>query len=256
MNPSPEIYAPSILIVDDTPSSLRLLDRMLSEQGYTIRTASCGEQALSFARSDPPDLVLLDIDMPGMDGYDVCERLKADEILKEIPVIFISALAETANIVRGFDAGGVDYIVKPFNSREVQARVKTHLEIVDQKQQLQINYEKLRQLESLRDNMVNMIAHDMRNPLMGISASLQVLERIIKELSSPEGAESIRTAKSALHMLLEMVNSMLDVSRMESGQMKLNFSEFELVDIAKYISVGTAPIGTMEWCKTQHSKFF
>jgi len=117
----------NILAVDDSPDNLRLLVGILAKQGYEVRPASDGEFALQSARSTPPDLILLDIKMPDMDGYAVCERLKANKRTRDIPVIFISALSEEVEKVKGFEVGGVDYITKPFQPKEVLARVKIHL---------------------------------------------------------------------------------------------------------------------------------
>ncbi|MBM3305818.1 MAG: response regulator [Candidatus Aminicenantes bacterium] len=127
---------PDILVVDDTPANLQLLASMLKERGYKTRPVPSGMLALQAALSDPPDLILLDIHMPEMDGYQVCQSLKADERLKDIPVIFISALTEVLDKVKAFSVGGVDYITKPFQVEEVKARVETHLEIRRLQQQL------------------------------------------------------------------------------------------------------------------------
>ncbi|MCB4791890.1 MAG: response regulator [Elusimicrobia bacterium] len=118
---------PKILIVDDTPANLELLFAMLDERRYKIRAAVSGKIALEAAHNDAPDLILLDINMPEMNGYEVCRCLKEDEKLKDIPVIFLSALSEQEDKVKAFAAGGVDYITKPFHSEEVRARVETHL---------------------------------------------------------------------------------------------------------------------------------
>ena len=119
----------SILAVDDTPANLQVLAGMLKERGYKVRPVPSGKLALLAARRDPPDLILLDINMPEMNGYEVCEHLKADEKLKEIPVIFISALTEQLDKVRAFATGGVDYLTKPFQMEELNARVETHLKL-------------------------------------------------------------------------------------------------------------------------------
>lgn len=121
--------APSILIVDDTPANLQILSDMLRERGYKVRPVSSGKLALQAAIASPPDLILLDITMPEMDGYEVCERLKAQENLHGIPVIFISALNETMDKVKAFSVGGVDYLTKPFQIEEVEARISTHLKL-------------------------------------------------------------------------------------------------------------------------------
>jgi sigma-B regulation protein RsbU (phosphoserine phosphatase) len=119
----------SILIVDDTPANLQVLTEMLDGKGYLTRPVTSGRMALQAAQSDPPDLILLDVVMPEMDGYEVCARLKADEKLKGIPVLFLSALQETLDKVKGFSIGGVDYVTRPFQVEEVWARVETHLKL-------------------------------------------------------------------------------------------------------------------------------
>jgi CheY-like chemotaxis protein len=119
----------TILIVDDTPTNLRLLSQMLTKLGYKLRAATSGTHALESIRSSPPDLILLDVMMPEMNGYEVCEHLKADERTRDIPIIFISALDATEDKVRTFTAGGVDYVTKPFREKEVLARVETHLSL-------------------------------------------------------------------------------------------------------------------------------
>ena len=116
----------SILAVDDTPANLQVLAGMLKDRGYKARPVPNGKLALLAARRDPPDLILLDINMPEMNGYEVCEHLKADDELKGIPVIFISALTEPLDKVKAFAIGGVDYLTKPFQMEELHARVETH----------------------------------------------------------------------------------------------------------------------------------
>ena len=118
-----------ILAVDDTPASLRLLTDIMKEEGYEVRSAISGELALRAATSNPPELVLLDIRMPGMDGYEVCRRLKADPATRDVPVIFVSAVSETDEKVQGFKMGAVDFVTKPYQRDELMARVRTHLEL-------------------------------------------------------------------------------------------------------------------------------
>src|SRR5580692_6870031 len=133
MNPeksdSITVQPASILVVDDAPANLQVLAGMLKERGYKVRPVPSGKLALQAARRDPPDLILLDINMPEMNGYEVCEHLKADDTLKGIPVIFISALTEQLDKVKAFAMGGVDYITKPFQMEELHARVETHLKL-------------------------------------------------------------------------------------------------------------------------------
>ena len=119
--------SPNILLVDDSPQNLAALTQILSEQGYRIRQAIHGEAALTSVRAALPDLILLDIRMPGMSGYDVCQQLKADELTRTIPIVFISALDDPQDKIKAFEVGGVDYVTKPFQIQEVVARVKTHV---------------------------------------------------------------------------------------------------------------------------------
>ena len=119
----------SILVVDDTPANLQVLAGMLKDRGYKVRPVPSGKLALLAAGRDPPDLILLDINMPEMNGYEVCEHLKTDDTLKGIPVIFISALTEPLDKVKAFAIGGVDYLTKPFQMEELHARVETHLKL-------------------------------------------------------------------------------------------------------------------------------
>jgi PleD family two-component response regulator len=143
-------FGKNILIVDDTPENLTVLRRMLTENGYRVRPAISGEIALETAQVDLPDLILLDIVMPGMDGYEVCLKLKAQDKTRDVPIIFISALNEIEDKVRAFSVGGVDYITKPFRSEEVLARVKTHLILRELQKRLE---EKNAQLQKAMDEI-------------------------------------------------------------------------------------------------------
>jgi response regulator RpfG family c-di-GMP phosphodiesterase len=120
-----------ILAVDDTPASLRLLTDILAAEGYLVRSAINGELALHAAIAQPPKLVLLDVNMPGMDGFEVCRRLKQEPVLRDVPIIFVSALTDMPDKLKGFEIGGVDYVTKPFQRDELLARVHTHLQLYD-----------------------------------------------------------------------------------------------------------------------------
>jgi diguanylate cyclase (GGDEF)-like protein len=139
----------SIVIVDDMPDNLRLLTGILNEQGYKVRPAPSGTRALATIQKEPPALILLDIMMPDMDGYEVCRQLKADEGTNDIPIIFLSALNEVFDKVKAFKAGGVDFITKPFQVEEVLARVRTHLTIRAQQDALALKNEELERKNAL-----------------------------------------------------------------------------------------------------------
>ncbi len=161
----------NILIVDDVPNNLKILGGILKEEGYKIRPVLNGELAIQVAEKEKPDIILLDIMMPGIDGFEVCRRLKASPQLNDIPVIFISALNDSKNLVRAFDVGGVDYITKPFQAAEVIARVSTHLKICRQNNEL-------RELNATKDKFFSIIAHDLRGPIGNIlSISEMIAEK-------------------------------------------------------------------------------
>lgn len=187
-----------ILVVDDTPANLSLLSDILRSAGYKVRPAPSGRLALQSAQTDPPDLILLDINMPEMNGFEVCRKIKADERLTPIPVLFISALAETEDKIRAFQAGGVDYITKPFQTEEVLARVNTHLSIRRYQKELQERNDELQdtldELKAAQNRLIQSekmaslgvltagIAHEINNPINFIKTGAQALERDIVDL--------------------------------------------------------------------------
>jgi two-component system, sensor histidine kinase and response regulator len=179
----------NILIVDDIPDNLRVLGGILKEEGYKIRPVLNGELALQVAEKEKPDLILLDIMMPGMDGYEVSRQLKANPVLKDIPVIFISALNDTADLVKAFESGGVDYITKPFQAAEVTVRVATHLKIC-----LQNN--ELREVNATKDKFFSIIAHDLRGPIGNMLS--------ISEVISEKGQVDEDTLYSFIEMQKEL----------------------------------------------------
>ena len=160
---------PNLLIVDDSPDNLALLADMLEGRGFRVRPVVSGERALQAAQSEPPDLVLLDINMPDMDGYEVCRRLKADATLKAVPVIFISALGGVIDKVKAFSVGGVDYIAKPFHLEEVESRVRTHLTLRAQEVEITRKNAELKE-------MLHIVCHDLANHFAVMSMSLEALE--------------------------------------------------------------------------------
>ena len=146
---------PQVLIVDDVPANLNLLRQALESEGYNVIAAPSGEIALQIVARAQPDLILLDVMMPGIDGFETCRRLKADKATADIPVIFITARDEAASIVEGFHAGGLDYITKPFKHEEVQARVQTHLTIKNLRDGLREAKDELEALEIIREQSNN-----------------------------------------------------------------------------------------------------
>lgn len=225
----------SILVVDDTIENLRLLCSILEERGHEARPASSGRLALEAATSYPPDAILLDINMPGMDGYEVCRRLKQDEALRDVPVIFLTAMTETADKVKGFALGGADYVTKPFQLEEVLARVETHIALRRSKLQLQESYDRLRTMERLREDMVNMIVHDIRSPLGALVMLLDYVLETSRGQLEQNAVESLETASRAADTLTRMANDILDVSRLEEGRMPLASGRVDLTQVCREV---------------------
>ncbi|KAF0096138.1 MAG: response regulator receiver [Puniceicoccaceae bacterium 5H] len=172
-----EAQAQTVLIVDDVPTNLALLEDFLSAHGYDVIIAESGSSALKRVQFRRPDIILLDIMMPGISGFETCEQLKADPQTRDIPVIFMTALDETTNKVRGFQMGAVDYITKPLDAEEVLARLRTHLTLRQLQLDLQHEVEAKNQAISDLDAYAHTVAHDLKGPLNNMSGFAQILER-------------------------------------------------------------------------------
>ena len=230
-SPSPDLSSPSILVVDDTPANLQMLADMLKRRGYRARPVPSGRLGLQAAKADPPELILLDVNMPEMDGYEVCAELKKDPALAAIPVIFISAYGEPADKMRAFSAGGLDYITKPFHVEEVEARVAVHLQLRRQQRELENLLAKQRELENMRDSMVHMIVHDLRAPLTAVFNYLDLVREQEAGFISPESMQNLDLAMKASRWMVQMVNVLLDASKIESGQMLLRITECDVGEV-------------------------
>ena len=234
----------SILIVDDNPDNLSVLRQLLEDSGYRVRPAESGKMALTSLRyGGPVDLILLDIRMPNMDGYQVCQALKAESATDDIPVIFLSALSDPEDKVKAFECGGVDYVSKPFNDAEVLARVKTHLQVRTLQQRLQRHNEELEEqvaertaelsasnlalrksndalgeanagLEKAlkaRNDFLSLMNHEFRTPLNAIIGMAEILKNFPRDESIPQ--EYMTTIESSGWRLLRLVDDILQVAQ-------------------------------------------
>lgn len=227
-----------ILVVDDSRANLELLSDILRDLGHRVRPVSSGSMALEAAAHRPPDIILLDINMPGMTGYEVCEALKADTRLFDVPVLFITALSDIRDKVRAFEVGCVDFIVKPYRREEVSARVSAHLRVQhlktsleERNRELMEAHDDLLQLSKFRDNLLHMIVHDLRSPLTGIVSSLRLMEEDLFQSEGGVREEDVRQALSSSEVLLMMINDLLDISRLESAKLPLRLEEVAMSDV-------------------------
>lgn len=210
-----------ILIVDDTPMNLILTSKTLESEGFNTQTALSGEEGFRLMSEQIPDLILLDISMPVMDGYEVCEKLKADDRWKDIPVIFVTANALTEDLVKGFAVGGVDYITKPFKKEELFARVNTHLELSENRRKIvEMNYN--------RDKLYSIIAHDIRSPLSGILQTIDAIDQGFISPTDKEFQEIIRYLRDKTKETHLLLNSLLQWTKLQTNGASM---QPEIVDL-------------------------
>jgi two-component system sensor histidine kinase/response regulator len=245
-----------IMAVDDQPANLKLLEDLLSQQGHTVVSFPGGRLALEAAARNPPDLILLDINMPEMSGFKVCERLKADEKLATIPVIFLSALSDASDKVHAFQCGGVDYVTKPFQVDEVQARVRTHLKIHQLQKELQLHANhleelvesrtrelaetqaRLKVLDRAKSDFLRLIHHELRSPLNGL---LGVGELILDEVGATEdGVELRQMFDQSRQRMLTILDDALLLTEIEVASDSFSSEATDLVCTLHAAIQGTA----------------
>ncbi len=226
MNPSTPTISPSpeslILVVDDVQHNIQVVGTMLREAGYSIMPATSGAAALQRVQKKVPDLILLDLMMPEMDGLEVCRRLKADPATQPIPIIFLTASNEMSHLVQGLEAGAVDYVTKPFNPPELLARVRTHLELKHARDTIVRCGQELRWLNEEKNEFMGIAAHDLRNPLSAIKGYAEMVMEDAQDLSNRELEENGRRIQDTAARMVEMVQNLLDANRIERGEMRLD----------------------------------
>jgi signal transduction histidine kinase len=226
-----------LLVVDDNEINRDLLASRLGRQGYTVAACEDGATALQRIREEAFDLVLLDVMMPGLNGYQVLEQLKNDVEYRHIPVIMISALDEVDSAVRCIEIGAEDFLAKPFNPVLLQARVAASLEkkrLRDQEvllyRQLTDNFQRLQELEGLRDSLTHMVVHDLRTPLTSLTFGLQLMHKM-GELNETQ-TECLDISLKGANTLLNMINDLLDISKMEAGSLQLEYRKLVPLEVA------------------------
>jgi len=256
----------NILIVDDIPTNLNFLSEALFLEGFGIILATNGKDAINIAREKKPDIILLDIAMPHMDGYEVCSTLKSDPNTSDIPVIYLTARTDSEDVLKGFETGAADYILKPFNSAELVARVKTQLELKDKslalqqmntileeqvKQRtseltasnaelkqanlkLQQAYKELSNLDQAKDEFIRHINHELRTPLQGIHGFTLILEDIT---SSPEQIEYIQSINQLVKRLVKLSEITLLFTEIKANNYKLNLKPVQLKETIEMATV-------------------
>lgn len=236
----------SVLIVDDFPENLIFVGDYLKQHGINVMFAVNGKEALKSVMKDTPDLLLLDISMPHMDGYEICRKLKENPITQHIPVIFLTAKVETEDIIKGFESGGVDYITKPFNLLELMSRVKTHLLLKDRHEKLQVMNsklidtvkrrteklqhanERLAKLDRAKNEFLIHINHQLRTPLNGI---LGYSELLAQSKLHPEQADFVSEINRLVNRLVKLSERSLLFTELRADTYKFNIKLINIVSI-------------------------
>jgi signal transduction histidine kinase len=207
-----------VLVVDDDMLNRQLLRDMLEHQGYEVAEAQDGEAGLACIPSTQPNLILLDVMMPGMDGFEVCRRLKRDANTAPIPVIMITSLSDRTSRLQGIESGASDFLTRPIDRVDVSLRVRNALEVKRLYDQAQESLTRLKDAETLRDNLVHLIVHDLRTPLQAIVMGLDLIETEVAGFSATADGD-LRSSRAAAYRMNEMIAAILDVNRLEAGQM-------------------------------------
>jgi len=206
-NRATEMKKDTLLIIDDIPNNVKVLRAFLNRVGFNVLIAEEGEEGIQVTEHAHPDLILLDIMMPGMDGFEVCQRLKSQDSTKDIPIIFMTALSDTVNKLKGFELGAADYITKPFQQEEVLARVKAHITIRKQQEQLQQRHKEL-------DAFAHTVAHDLKNPLAAIInlADIFLLTYPVNTPVDDDGLKKIEVIHKAAQRTITTIQALLTLS--------------------------------------------
>ncbi len=234
MNPADAVVKKTghVLVVDDEEGNRELLRDLLEGQGHTVTEAADGASALALAARTSFHVILLDVMMPGLNGFDVCRQLKASPATAPIPVLLITALQERNDRIQGIEAGANDFLTKPIDTREVVIRTRNAVFSKQLHDQVKKDLQDLKSLELLRDNLMHMIVHDMRSPLMSVFGNLELLDMKLGGSLDSEDKQCMQDAMLSSRALIEMVSSLLDISRMEAGKMPLHLDSCDLGEMA------------------------
>ena len=250
-----------LLVVDDVQTNVLLLKALLGKEGYGILVANNGQEALEVIRNENPDLILLDVMMPGMDGFEVAERLKSEEFRCEIPIIFLTALDDTQSIVNGFKLGVGDFISKPFRKEELMVRIKHQLSLVAARRIIEEKNEELRKTIAGRDKMYSVIAHDLRSPMASMKMLLNtIMMSVEKDKIDPDIFDMLEMSnKKTAEEVFSLLDNLLKWTKSQLGKLtvipqKLDISE--LADGVVEVMNSVAEVKHIKLIRTDHESFF
>ena len=249
-----------LLVVDDVQTNVLLLKALLGKEGYGILVANNGQEALEVIRNENPDLILLDVMMPVMDGFEVAERLKSEEFRCEIPIIFLTALDDTQSIVNGFKLGVGDFISKPFRKEELMVRIKHQLSLVAARRIIEEKNEELRKTIAGRDKMYSVIAHDLRSPMASMKMLLNtIMMSVEKDKIDPDIFDMLEMSNKTSEEVFSLLDNLLKWTKSQLGKLtvipqKLDISG--LADGVVEVMNSVAEVKHIKLIRTDHESFF
>lgn len=214
----------TILIIDDNPMNLLVASKTIENFGFKTICAESGAAALDLLENHFPALILLDVMMPEMDGYEVCRKIKSTDKIKDIPVVFLTASNQTDDMVEGFAAGGVDYITKPFKAEELRVRIKNHIDLSESRKTIV-------EMMKSRDKLYSIIAHDVRSPLSGILQTVDAIDQGFFNPGSEDFKEIIHHLKNRTQETNTLLTSLLEWTRLNADNITMNFQLVHLNDV-------------------------
>lgn len=226
----------TILIVDDIPENVLVLRQFLRDTGFEVLVSYDGVDAIETATYAHPDLILLDIMMPNMDGFETCQKFKENDHLKDIAIIFMTALSDTEDKLKGFELGAVDYITKPFQQEEVLARINMHLTLRRLQRQLQKQNAELIQLNQEKNELLGIAAHDLKNPLAAIQSLSEFMQESFDNLPKEKMLKSLGIVRTSAKQMFDLVRNLLDVYVIESGKVKVTLTAIKVTPIIQSLA--------------------
>lgn len=210
----------SILVVDDNQENLKVVSNFLKEIGYQIALSLGAHDAMNILQENDIDLILLDIMMPDVDGFTLCRQIKADEHLKDIPIIFLTARTDTSDLVEGFRVGGVDYITKPFQKEELIVRVRNHIELAHSRKQILEQSEQILKINKTKDRLYSVIAHDIKSPFANITMLLTTVSEGYLEPGTDEFNEILQSINTSTKETYALLENLLQWTRSQTGDLE------------------------------------
>lgn len=236
-----------LLVVDDVQTNVLLLKALLGKEGYCILIANNGQEALDIVPQQRPDLILLDVMMPGMDGFEVAERLKGNEELKDIPIIFLTALDDTQSIVNGFKLGASDFISKPFRKEELMIRIKHQLSLVEARRIIEAQTDELRKTIDGRDKMYSVIAHDLRSPMASMKMLLNtIMMSVDREKLDPDLYDMLEMSNKTSEEVFILLDNLLKWTKSQLGRLTVLPQELDIAALVDGVVEVMRPVADIK----------